>query len=100
MSKVPYKIWISSEAPFVLKSFGEYLVERRNFKKTKFTIEYPNLVKNKYTVFAIFKFKAHSEAQEVFAKFTTNEQIYLLKYFRIKVMKINTEDSPIYQDPT
>ena len=36
------------------------------------------------------------EAQEIFAKFTTEEQIYLLKYFRIKVMKLNEEDTPIY----
>ena len=64
-----YKIWISPDAPFALKLFGEDLVESRNFKKTTFIIDYPNLAKNKYTLFPTFYFKASMYPVKTFVRF-------------------------------
>jgi len=54
-------------------SFGDYLVQKRNFKKSSHRIEYPNLVAKKYNLFAMFHFKGCGEPMEVFANFSAEE---------------------------
>jgi hypothetical protein len=96
VSKIPYTVWLASDCPFKLKSFGEYLVEQKNFRKSQFHIEYTNLAKDKYNIFAILLFEASEKPIEVFAYLSAEEQKYLLKYLRIKIQKVLKKEQPIY----